>query len=62
MLTIPKFQNILNTFGIYSPGGVILYGPPGNSKTKLIFATACHYGLPIISLSSADVYSAYVGN
>ena len=43
-------------------GGVLLYGPPGNSKTRLVQAAAATYGLPMISLSSADVYSAYVGD
>ena len=43
-------------------GGVLLYGPPGNSKTRLVQAAAAVNGLPVISLSSADVYSAYVGD
>ena len=40
----------------------MLHGPPGNSKTTLILAAASTYGLPVISLSSADVYSPYVGD
>jgi SpoVK/Ycf46/Vps4 family AAA+-type ATPase len=43
-------------------GGVLLHGPPGNSKTRLVQAAAATHGLPMISLSSADVYSAYVGD
>jgi SpoVK/Ycf46/Vps4 family AAA+-type ATPase len=42
--------------------GALLYGPPGNSKTRLVMAAATHHGLPVISLSAADVYSPYVGD
>jgi len=49
-------------FGLRAPGGGLLYGPPGNSKTRLVMAAAAHHGLPVISLSSADVYSPYVGD
>jgi hypothetical protein len=33
----------------------------GNSKTRLVMAAASSFSLPVISLSVADVYSAYVG-
>ena len=49
-------------FKIKTLGGAILYGPPGNSKTRLVMAAASSYGLPVISLSSADIYSPYVGD
>jgi AAA family ATPase len=50
-------------FGISgSVGGVLLYGPPGNSKTRLVMAAASSRKLPLISLTVADVYSAYVGD
>ncbi|CAE7466104.1 CDC48B, partial [Symbiodinium microadriaticum] len=59
----PESRNALRHFGISSSmGGVLLYGPPGNSKTRLVMAAASTYSLPVISLSVADVYSAYVGN
>ncbi len=61
MFTEPKIQRLLTSFGLAAPGGVLFHGPPGNSKTRLVLATASHYRLPLISLSSADVYSAYVG-
>jgi SpoVK/Ycf46/Vps4 family AAA+-type ATPase len=35
--------------------------PLGNSKTRLVMAAASSRGIPLISLSAADVYSAYVG-
>lgn len=49
-------------FGLKSPGGALLYGPPGNAKTRLVMAAASHHKLPVISLSAADVYSPYVGD
>ena len=62
MFADPAAVPILQQFRMtVSPGGVLLHGPPGNSKTRLIAAAAASYKLPLISLSSADVYSAYVG-
>ncbi len=49
-------------FGLQMPGGVLLHGPPGNSKTRLVMAAASHHRLPVIFLSAADVYSPYVGD
>jgi ATP-dependent 26S proteasome regulatory subunit len=48
-------------FGVSTPRAALLHGPPGNSKTRLVMAAATEFGLPLISLSCADVYSAYVG-
>ena len=58
----PGMRQKVKKIGLKSPGGVLLYGPPGNSKTRLILAAAASHGLPVISLSSADVYSPYVGD
>ncbi len=59
----PQMKHKLEKFGMnQSLGGVLLYGPPGNSKTRLITAAAATNNLPLISLSSADIYSAYVGD
>lgn len=33
----------------------------GNSKTRLVMAAASSRNLPLLSLTAADVYSAYVG-
>jgi SpoVK/Ycf46/Vps4 family AAA+-type ATPase len=61
--TNPRMQPVLRRFGLHDGlGGVLLYGPPGNSKTRLVAAIASSYHLPLLSLSSADVYSAYVGD
>lgn len=59
----PELQQLTARFGLSaSPGGVLLYGPPGNSKTRLASAAAAHHGLPMITLSAADIYSPYVGD
>jgi transitional endoplasmic reticulum ATPase len=59
----PELQHLAARFGLHaSPGGVLLHGPPGNSKTRLASAAAAHHGLPMISLSAADIYSPYVGD
>nr|KAJ3410984.1 hypothetical protein HK105_002756 [Polyrhizophydium stewartii] len=41
--------------------GVLLYGPPGCSKTSLVRAVAATANAAFFSISGAAVYSAYVG-
>lgn len=57
----PALAQRLKQFNIAVPGGVLLHGPPGNSKTVLVMAAANSHGLPVIAVSSADIYSVYVG-
>ena len=51
-----------SVFKVGAMGGILLHGPPGNSKSRLAQAAARHYNLPMICLTSADVYSPYVGD
>ncbi|RYG62222.1 ATP-binding protein, partial [archaeon] len=59
----PALRERLKRFNLLTPlGGVLLYGPPGNSKTRLVAAAAHSFRLPLIALTSADIYSAYLGD
>lgn len=60
--TDPAKAKLREIFGISNVGGILLHGPPGNAKTRLVLAAASRHSLPLISLSSADIYSPYVGD
>jgi SpoVK/Ycf46/Vps4 family AAA+-type ATPase len=47
--------------GLRPPCGVLLYGPPGCSKTTLARAAATAAGAPLHALSGAALFSAYLG-
>ena len=47
--------------GLQPPRGVLLYGPPGCGKTKLVQVLASTAGATFFTLSGADVYSCFVG-
>ncbi|CAN0412005.1 unnamed protein product, partial [Scytosiphon promiscuus] len=41
--------------------GILLFGPPGCSKTTLVRAAATAAGATFVCLSGADVFSPYLG-
>ncbi len=47
--------------GLSAPRGVLLYGPPGCSKTTLARAAATASGATLLPLSCAQLFSMYVG-
>ena len=47
--------------GVKPVSGILLYGPPGCSKTTLVRCCAGSMSLSFQSLSGASVYSPYVG-
>jgi transitional endoplasmic reticulum ATPase len=50
------------TFGIGAPRGILLYGPPGCSKTMLANACANATHCSFVSLDGAAIYSPYLGD
>ncbi|KAM9181791.1 ATPase family gene 2 protein homolog B [Mergus octosetaceus] len=57
-----KFPQAFARMGLSHPKGVLLYGPSGCAKTKLVraVATSCHCSF--LSVSGADLFSPYVGD
>ncbi|CAD6890309.1 unnamed protein product [Tilletia controversa] len=53
----PAFRRL----GIRPPRGVLLYGPPGCSKTMIAQALATESGLNFLSVKGPELYSKYVG-
>jgi DNA polymerase III delta prime subunit len=44
-----------------APRGVLLYGPPGCSKTLLARAVASESGLNFLAVKGSELFSMYVG-
>ncbi|XP_066909451.1 ATPase family gene 2 protein homolog A isoform X2 [Halyomorpha halys] len=56
-----KHGESLKRLGIKAPKGVLLYGPPGCSKTLLAKALATETNLNFISIKGSDIFSKWVG-
>jgi len=48
-------------YGLGVPKGILLYGPPGTGKSWLCRALSKEIGLPMVSLSAADILRGIVG-
>jgi AAA family ATPase len=44
------------------PSGIMLYGPPGCSKTMIAKALATESGLNFIAIKGPELFSKYVGD
>ncbi len=53
--------DILKKYNKRPPKGILLYGPPGCSKTLTAQAVASHYGLNFIAVKGGELISMYVG-
>lgn len=56
-----KFAERMQRIGLQPKKGVLLYGPPGCSKTLLVRALATEAGLNFLAVKGAELISMYVG-
>lgn len=57
-----KHPEVFKKFGIDPIKGVLLYGPPGCSKTMMAKAIATESRLNFISIKGPELFSKYVGD
>jgi len=56
-----QFPDRLKRLNLQSKRGVLLYGPPGCSKTLTVKALAAEAGLNFLAVKGAEILSMYVG-
>ena len=52
---------LFRSFNIKPPRGILLYGPPGCSKTMIAKAIATETGLNFLSVKGPEIFDKYVG-
>ena len=57
-----KYPHKFKAVGIKPPQGILLYGPPGCSKTMIAKALATESGLNFIAIKGPELFSKYVGD
>ena len=57
-----KFPEKFEMLGLKPPQGIMLYGPPGCSKTMIAKALATESGLNFIAIKGPELFSKYVGD
>uniref|UniRef100_A0A7N2LKX4 AAA+ ATPase domain-containing protein n=1 Tax=Quercus lobata TaxID=97700 RepID=A0A7N2LKX4_QUELO len=56
-----KHPELFESLGIAQPKGVLLYGPPGTTKTLLARAMAHHTDCTFIRVSDSELVQKYIG-
>lgn len=56
-----KFSKSFERIGIKAPRGILMYGPPGCSKTMVAKALATETGLNFIAVKGPELFSKWVG-
>ena len=57
-----KYPQKFEAMGLKPPAGIMLYGPPGCSKTMIAKALATESGLNFIAVKGPELFSKYVGD
>eukprot|EP01080_Neovahlkampfia_damariscottae_P000942 gene943-9850_t len=57
-----QFKDVFKKMGIKPPKGILLYGPPGCSKTLMAKALATEGGLNFLTVKGPELFSKYVGD
>lgn len=57
-----KYPQKFEIMGLKPPAGILLYGPPGCSKTMIAKALATESGLNFIAIKGPELFSKYVGD
>lgn len=57
-----KFPQTFTRLGVKPPRGILLYGPPGCSKSTIVRAAAHSSGATFLTLSAAKVFSPFFGD
>jgi len=56
-----RFPESFSRMGIKPPKGILLYGPPGCSKTLLAKALATESGVNFIAIKGPELFNKWVG-
>ena len=56
-----RYPDAFRRMGIRAPRGVLMYGPPGCSKTLIARALATESGLNFIAVKGSELFSKWVG-